>query len=227
MDPWHAVPSGRSFRSASYRLGALAGAREWPTGATDGVSAAWASVVVGLGSHAHELYPASRLGRGLVSSFLASGSATTLTSRLRVSGPAMTLRVSGWRALGACDSCKRRDQWQDQIARRASSRSLGLGGWVTQQACVTRCDMLSSYLRCRWPLGGAGPGMSSGIVWHSNVSCIRVGGTPLAVEPKRGVTKVGVVGSHRDHLDTRWTVQKVDNAASGGQKASRGGVERL
>jgi len=29
--------------------------------------------------------------------------------------------------------------------------------------------------------------MSSGIVWHSNVSCIRVGGTPLAVEPKRGV----------------------------------------
>jgi len=69
--------------------------------------------------------------------------------------------------------------------------------------------------------------MSSGIVWHSNVSCIRVGGTPLAVEPKRGVPKVGVVGSHRDHLDARWTVQKVDNAASGGQKASRGGVERL
>ena len=38
--------------------------------------------------------------------------------------------------------------------------------------------------------------MSSGMVWHSNVSCIRVGGTPLAVEPKRGVPRVGVVGSH-------------------------------
>jgi len=34
-------------------------------------------------------------------------------------------------------------------------------------------------------------------VWHSNASCKRVGGSPLAVMPERGVPRVGKVGSHR------------------------------
>ena len=93
-----------------------------------------------------------------------------------------------------------------------------------------------THLRCRWPLGGVGPGMCSGIVWqcvgsqpthwHSNVSCIRVGGTPLAVEPKRGVPRVSVVGPTQRPLAHSMDCTESWQRSFGGQEASRGGVER-